>query len=1191
MDQERRAGILPAIPVVRQTWVATSDLTLTSSVYWVGNSGNWVSGAGSHWSGTSGGTPHADFLPLSTVSTIFDANSITTTSQTVTIEANSNCLNTDWSGVLYNPNIGYTGSAVWNVYGSLTLKSGMTWGPLSLNLRATSAANINLAGAVANFSGWSYSTGFVFVGSGPFTILSNIDMSGTLTTVTINNGAVVNLGNYGITVGESSLGTPLAVNGTLTMGSSTINLSTNNGAGTFSMGSTGNINMGTSTWNISGSGGSSITFTAGGTVTSGTSAINISATSETFSGGGYTFYNLTSSGSNFTLSGNNVFNNVSVTGSATTISGANTFNNLSRIGTAALTDSISFGADQIISGTFTVTSNSATNRVLVQSNSQGTLRTITAGTVVASNVDWSDINGSGASTWNLSAGNNGDAGGNVGITFTTPANIYWFGNTGSWVDATHWFWGSGGTGGNARVPLIQDTAVFDANSFVVPGTLTLTASYRFSSINTSTVSNTPVFSATGPTFYGGNLNITGTTWSVTNTYIYGRNLTTLTTGGVSLQALTIGHGTTNGNLTLNDNPTCTGAVTLLAGTLNLNGHTLTAASFDASTTTYVRALTMGTGNIILNGTGAINKWNAAATNFSFYCGTGTLFFTSSLNNAQSMTLGGLTYYNVIIAGAGTYTMTLNSAFSCYVFAIDRSQAAKTLTGSYTITQTALSIPVSGVTTVTITNTKFSMAAGVFITDYLVLTGSTANGGATFYAGSHATNVSGNSGWLFQDFTGIYPTAATGTATSVTASGAVLNGTLTNIGSFTPVSGYFQYDTDGSFTSPVSTPLQPLTVNGAFSQAITQLNYNVTYYFRAVVVYNTSSYSYGSGVPFTTVGAPLVTTGNAVNISTTGATLQGSLALNNYSNVYVYFEYGTTTAYGTSTALQEETTNAAFNQVLTGLSTNIQYHFRADLIYGNNVIVNGSDAIFTTGSLLNPAVTTGTATNITTTSASLQGTLTSIGSYTSIVVYFEYGTSVSYGTSTAAQTLTASGIFQSAITGLNNNVTYHFRANASVGSIVLNGNDVTFVAGQGNWTKVVSGNSNSAYWNMVGSTPTAPTHLYTELGTGFLFGGFLQMISNDSGIPLALIVFPYAFYISLLLGLVAYVLSMGRAGKDTAGRRPYRGSLPLMAIVSGLSMTYFVIAGGGVIPGWSLIPYGFWAVASIIFRQNQEGRGW
>jgi len=64
--------------------------------------------------------------------------------------------------------------------------------------------------------------------------------------------------------------------------------------------------------------------------------------------------------------------------------------------------------------------------------------------------------------------------------------------------------------------------------------------------------------------------------------------------------------------------------------------------------------------------------------------------------------------------------------------------------------------------------------------------------------------------------------------------------------------------------------------------------------------------------------------------------------------------------------------------------------------------------------------------------------------------------------------------------------------------------------------------------MVGSTPTAPTHLYTELGTGFLFGGFLQMISNDSGIPLAMIVFPYAFYISLLLGISGFMfLSMGQ----------------------------------------------------------------
>ena len=78
-------------------------------------------------------------------------------------------------------------------------------------------------------------------------------------------------------------------------------------------------------WNVS-----------GGTVTlnAGTSTIILSST--TFNGAGYTYYNV-------------IFNGAG----AVAVTGANTFNNLSRIGTAALTDSISFAADQIVNGTFT----------------------------------------------------------------------------------------------------------------------------------------------------------------------------------------------------------------------------------------------------------------------------------------------------------------------------------------------------------------------------------------------------------------------------------------------------------------------------------------------------------------------------------------------------------------------------------------------------------------------------------------------------------------------------------------------------------------------------------------------------------------------------------------------------------------------------------------------------------------------
>ena len=47
----------------------------------------------------------------------------------------------------------------------------------------------------------------------------------------------------------------------------------------------------------------------------------------------------------------------------------------------------------------------------------------------------------------------------------------------------------------------------------------------------------------------------------------------------------------------------------------------------------------------------------------------------------------------------------------------------------------------------------SVATGDLEYDYLSLKDSTAAGGATFYAGSHSTDVSGNSGWLFQDAPG------------------------------------------------------------------------------------------------------------------------------------------------------------------------------------------------------------------------------------------------------------------------------------------------------------------------------------------------------------------------------------------------------------------------------------------------------
>ena len=42
----------------------------------------------------------------------------------------------------------------------------------------------------------------------------------------------------------------------------------------------------------------------------------------------------------------------------------------------------------------------------------------------------------------------------------------------------------------------------------------------------------------------------------------------------------------------------------------------------------------------------------------------------------------------------------------------------------------------------------SKTSGIVSCDYLSIQDSTATGGATWYAGSNSTNVSGNTGWLF-----------------------------------------------------------------------------------------------------------------------------------------------------------------------------------------------------------------------------------------------------------------------------------------------------------------------------------------------------------------------------------------------------------------------------------------------------------
>jgi C1A family cysteine protease len=90
----------------------------------------------------------------------------------------------------------------------------------------------------------------------------------------------------------------------------------------------------------------------------------------------------------------------------------------------------------------------------------------------------------------------------------------------------------------------------------------------------------------------------------------------------------------------------------------------------------------------------------------------------------------------------------------------------------------------------------------------------------------------------------------------------------------------------------------------------------------------------------------------------------------------------------------------------------------------------------------PSVVTNAAGNITTTSATLNGNLTAMGTATSVTVSFEWGNTTSYGNETPAQVLNVPAAFSGNITGLQPNTAYHFKAKA-VGNGTSYGNDTVF----------------------------------------------------------------------------------------------------------------------------------------------------
>ena len=242
-----------------------------------------------------------------------------------------------------------------------------------------------------------------------------------------------------------------------------------------------------------------------------------------------------------------------------------------------------------------------------------------------------------------------------------------------------------------------------------------------------------------------------------------------------------------------------------------------------------------------------------------------------------------------------------------------------------------------------------------------------------------------------------PSAITGPVTSVGPTTATATGTVNPNGQAT--TWYVEYGTSTSYgTKTANVSAGSGTANTAVSASLTGLTAGTTYHYR-VVATNGAGTDRGADGIFTTSAGPVAVTGSATSVTTTTATLNGTVDPNGRATTW-YFEYGTSTGYGSKTAEKSAGSGTSTTSVaapVSGLTRGRLYHYRL-VATSDAGTSRGADQTFST--VTSPTAVTGAASSIAPTSAKLNGTVTPNGQATTW--YFEYGTSTSYGSKTAAK---------------------------------------------------------------------------------------------------------------------------------------------------------------------------------------------
>jgi hypothetical protein len=359
-----------------------------------------------------------------------------------------------------------------------------------------------------------------------------------------------------------------------------------------------------------------------------------------------------------------------------------------------------------------------------------------------------------------------------------------------------------------------------------------------------------------------------------------------------------------------------------------------------------------------------------------------------------------------------------------------------------------------------------------------------------------------------------PTVTTGSASSVTASSATLGGTVNPNGADTHF--WFLYGTSSSLSGASQTPSQDLgsgTSAAGISANIAQLVGGTKYYFQ-VVAQNSAGTTKGAINYFTTsttAKLPTVTTGSAGGITTSTATLYGTVNPNGF-DTHAWFLIATNSSMsgavqGASSDVGSGTLTMQLQSSVSGMTAGATYYFQ--LVAQNSAgTVKGGVSYFTTNSPSNPpTVTTGSAGGITTSSATLYGTVNPNGSDTHAWFLIATNSSMSgavQGASADVGSGTSIMQLQSSVSGMTAGATYYFQMVAQNSAGTVKGGVSYFTTNRpSNPPTVTTGSAGS----ITSSTATiygtvnpngSDTHFWFLIATNSSMSGAAQGTSADAG---------------------------------------------------------------------------------------------